>query len=281
MKTVSANQVARTVAGLCKEAACNLPPDVRKAMEEAAKREKNNIGRSILRQCLENADIAKQDKTPVCQDTGSAIYMVQLGSDVTLEGGTLEEAINNGTARGYEDGFLRKSIVDDPVFDRTNTGNNTPAVIHIELVQGDKIHITLLQKGAGSENMSAVRMLKPSDGAKGIIDFAVSTAVEAGGNSCPPLIVGVGIGGNLEYCGLLAKKALARKTGKHHSDKRYAGLEQEILDGINSSGVGPQGLGGSITALAVHVEHAPCHMASLPVAVNLNCHAARHVSAIL
>ncbi len=278
MKTISVDRIARTAARLCKEAACNLPSDVRKAMEKAAEKEASSLGKSILRQCLENADIAKDDEVPICQDTGSAVYLIELGNNVVIEGGTLEEAINKGTALGYKNGFLRNSIVDDPVFERTNTCNNTPAIIHTEFVPGNNVQITLLQKGAGSENMSAVRMLKPSDGAQGVIDFVVSTAVDAGGNACPPLIVGVGIGGNLEYCGLLAKKALARETGKQNTDQRYAKLEREILNRINSSGVGPQGLGGSITALAVHVEHAPCHMASLPVAVNLNCHAARHIS---
>ncbi len=278
MKTISSDRICQTAARLCMEAAWQLPPDVRKAMENASEKEESPLGKSILQQCLKNADIAKEDEVPICQDTGSAVYLIELGNNVAIEGGTLEEAINKGTARGYEDGFLRKSIVDDPVFARANTSSNTPAIIHTEIVPGDHIKITLLLKGAGSENMSAVRMLKPSDGAEGVMDFVVSTVVEAGGNPCPPLIVGVGIGGNLEYCGLLAKKALARETGEHNRDQRYAELEQKMLKLINRCGVGPQGLGGSITALAVHVEHAPCHMASLPVAVNLNCHAARHIS---
>lgn len=281
MKTIPFDSVVETVAALCKDAAYRLPRDVLKAMENAEKQEESELGRLILQQCLKNADIAKEDEVPLCQDTGSAVYLVETGNDVMIEGGTLEEALNKGTARGYEEGFLRKSIVADPVFARENTSTNTPAIIHTRTVPGKELRITLLMKGAGSENMSAVRMLKPSDGAEGVIDFVEATAVEAGANACPPVIVGVGIGGNLEYCGLLAKKALARETGEHNPDERYAGLERKILGRINDSRVGPQGFGGSVTALAVQIEHAPCHMASLPVAVNLNCHAARHGMAVL
>ncbi|MFW6151521.1 MAG: fumarate hydratase [Verrucomicrobiota bacterium] len=281
MKTISFDSIVETTARLCEEAACNLPGDVCSAMQAAVENEESALGRSILQQCLQNADIAREDEVPICQDTGSAVYLMEVGSHVLIDRGTFEEAVNKGTAKGYDKGFLRKSIVDDPVFERANTRNNTPAIIHTEIVSGDHVRITLLLKGAGSENMSAVRMLKPSDGADGIKDFVVSTVVEAGGNPCPPLIVGIGIGGNLEYCGILAKKALARETGKHNPDSRYAAMEQDLLKQINDSGVGPQGLGGSITALAVHIEYAPCHMASLPVAVNINCHAARHISATL
>jgi fumarate hydratase subunit alpha len=276
VKRISYQKIKEAAASMCMEAASTLPRDVEATMRRARDSESSTLAKSILDQCLENASIAREEKLPICQDTGTAVYFVEYGMDVQVEGGRLEDALREGTAAGYESGRLRKSIVNDPVFERKNTGDNTPPVVHLETVPGEKIRINLCLKGGGSENMSALKMLKPSDGRDGVVDFVVDTVVEAGGNPCPPTIVGVGIGGTAEKCVYLAKKALLRETGRPNPDARYAELESEILQRINASGVGPQGLGGSTTALAVHVEHFPCHIASLPVAVNLNCHAARH-----
>jgi len=217
----------------------------------------------------------------LCQDTGFAVFFIEIGSEVMIDHGTVAEAVNAGVREGYKKFFLRKSIVADPLFDRKNTFDNTPAVIHLSQVPGDKLHIVLAPKGGGSENMSALKMLKPSEGRQGVVDFVVNAVVSAGGNPCPPTIVGVGIGGTMEYAAYMAKKALLRKTGEASPDPRYADLEAEILAKINASGVGPQGLGGNTTALAVHIEFHPCHLASMPVAVNLNCHAARHAEVTL
>jgi len=281
MKTIIFKDIARHTAELCIKANTELPGDVLSSLEASLRKEKNELARSILATCIKNAEIAKEEKTALCQDTGFAVFFVEIGDNVRIAGGTLYEAINEGVAKGYADGYLRKSIVKDPLYDRINTSDNTPAVIHIDLVPGDMLKITLAPKGGGSENMSALTMLKPSDGEQGVIDFVVNTVVKAGANPCPPSIVGVGIGGTVEKCALLSKKALLRPVEEPNPDKRYARLEAKILKKINSSGIGPQGLGGVTTALAVHVETFPCHIASLPVAVNLNCHAARHVSVTL
>lgn len=281
MKRISYQKIREAATSLCMEAAFTLPRDVEAAMRMARDSESSALAKSILEQCLENASIAREEKLPICQDTGTAVYFVEYGMDIRVEGGRLEDALREGTAVGYEKGRLRKSIVNDPVFERKNTGDNTPPVIHLETVPGEKIRINLCLKGGGSENMSALKMLKPSDGREGVIDFVVDTVVNAGGNPCPPTIVGVGIGGTIEKTTYLAKKALLRKTGCPNPDERYAKLESEILEKINASGIGPQGLGGDTTALAVHVEYYPCHIASLPVAVNLNCHAARHATAVI
>ncbi len=277
MKTILYSDIVSNVAEMCQKACTILPEDVLSSLRSAVQNEKSKLAGSLLNQCIKNAEIAKNEGVPICQDTGFAVYFVEIGSEVHIEGGTIQDALNEGTAKGYTEGYLRKSIVADPLFDRKNTTDNTPAVIHLEMVPGDTIQITMAPKGGGSENMSSVAMLKPSDGEPGIIDFVVGTVVKAGGNPCPPTIVGVGIGGSFEKCTLLAKKALLRQIGESHPDKRYAELERRILEKINASGIGPQGLGGSTTALAVHIETFPCHIASLPVAVNLNCHAARHV----
>jgi fumarate hydratase subunit alpha len=281
MRVIPAAAVTDAVAKLCIEAATQLPPEVHAALEQAAKTEDSPRPQALLKQCLENAEAAAQGNDPICQDTGVAVYFVEMGSDVTLSGGTLDHAINEGTRRGYRDGYLRNSIVADPLFDRKNTGDNTPAVVHIEIVKGETFAITLLPKGGGCENMSALAMLKPADGPDGVVDFVVSTVIKGGGRPCPPVIVGVGIGGTADKASFLAKKALLRTVGSIHSDPRYANLEREILNKINDSGVGPQGLGGRTTALAVHIEEFPCHIASLPVAVNINCHAARRIKKIL
>jgi len=274
MRTIERSTLVDAVAALCLKAAYDLPADALAALERGLERESTARGQSFIRQCIENAAIASRERVPICQDTGFAVFFVRLGEDVRVAG--LAEAIAEGTARGYQEGYLRKSIVADPLFERRNTGDNTPPVIHVELVPGDKLHILLAPKGGGSENMSALKMLPPSAGRQGVVDFVVDTVVKAGGNPCPPTVVGVGLGGTFEKVACLAKKALCRRIGEPNPNPAYAELEREILGKLNASGVGPQGLGGDVTSLAVHVEQHPCHIASLPVAVNLNCHAARH-----
>lgn len=280
-RTIQANDISNTVTQLCLKAACDLPDDILNAISAAIGNEDNPRARDFLEQYLQNAEIARKQRMPICQDTGVAVFFVSLGQEVRIEGGLLNDAIAQGLITGSKLGFLRASIVADPLFKRKNTGNNCPPVIHLELVPGNQLHITLAPKGGGSENMSAINMLKPSDGAGGIINFAVNTVINAGGNPCPPTIVGIGIGGNFEMAPLLAKKALLREIGSPNPDPLYQRMEQDILARINNSGVGPQGLGGKTTSFAVHIEHMPCHIASLPVAVNLNCHASRHASATL
>lgn len=278
MKTINNQTIINAVEALCLEAAYNLPQDILQSLKHAIATEASDLGKDLLLQCEENAAIAREKKIPLCQDTGVAVYFVEYGTDVKIIDGDIYAAIQEGTRRGYSSGYLRKSIVRDPIFDRTNTKDNTPAIIHLELVPGDKIKITLCPKGGGAENMSAMKMLKPLVGKQGVIDFVVDTVVSSGGNACPPVIVGVGIGGNFEKVTYLAKKALLREVGTTNPDPRYQELEQEILEKINASGVGPQGLGGTNMALAVHILTHPCHIASLPVAVNINCHAARHAT---
>ena len=275
MRVIPYKTIVEAVKKLCIQAASKLPDDVIAALNKAFEAEESPRGREILRQCIENAALAACENDPICQDTGTAVYFVELGSDVTISGGTLPDAINEGTRQGYRDGYLRKSIVADPLFGRKNTGDNTPAVVHIDVVTGENIVISLLPKGGGSENMSALAMLKPADGPDAVSDFVVAMVVKSGGKPCPTVIVGVGIGGTADKAMFCAKKALLRPIGKSHADRRYAELETTILEKINASGIGPQGLGGRVTALAVHIEESPCHIASLPVAVNINCHAAR------
>jgi fumarate hydratase subunit alpha len=275
MRVIPCNVVAEAVRKLCIEAASKLPDDVVAALKKALEDETSPRGKEILRQCLENAAVAVCGSDPVCQDTGFAVYFVELGSEVAISGGTIADAINEGTRCGYRDGYLRKSIVADPLFERKNTGDNTPAVVHVDMVKGNSLTITLLPKGGGSENCSALAMLRPGDGPEAVIGFVADSVTRCGGNPCPPVIVGVGIGGTADKAMLYAKKALIRPTGKSNADKRYSELEKRILERINDSGIGPQGLGGRVTALAVHIEEYPCHIASLPVAVNINCHAAR------
>ena len=276
LRTVPFDDVVEMVRLCCLSAAVNLPEDVLTALEKAYANETKPLAKELISQCLENAKIAKAENMPICQDTGFAVFFVEMGTNVRIEGGTIAEALTEGTRQGYRDGFLRKSIVTDPLFKRKNTTDNTPPIIHLTMVPGDKINVILAPKGGGSENMSALKMLKPSDGREGVVKFVTDTVINAGGNPCPPVIVGVGIGGTFEQAALLAKKALLRKVGTPSEETEYADLEQEILAKINASGVGPQGLGGDTTALAVHINHHPCHIASLPVAVNINCHAARH-----
>ena len=281
MRVIQFNDIVNAVATLCLKAAYDLPPDVMGGMKDARKHERSERGCAFLDQCIENANIAAAERMPICQDTGFAVYFIEMGEDVRVGGGSIYDAVNAGTARGYTEGYLRKSIVTDPLFKRRNTGDNTPAVIHLELVPGDRLSILLAPKGGGSENMSALKMFPPSAGREGVVEFVVDAVTRAGGNPCPPTIVGVGIGGTFEKVAYLAKKALLRPLGQPHPEEPYAALERELLEKINASNVGPQGLGGDTTALAVHIEYFPCHIASLPVAVNLNCHAARHDRVVL
>lgn len=280
IKTINTADITETVARLCIEANYFLGPDVLAALEKRQEEEVSLTGKDILKQLLLNAEIAAEDHVPMCQDTGFAVVFLELGQDARIEGGDLYEAVNGGVRKGYTEGFLRKSIVSHPL-ERVNTGDNTPAVIHTRVVPGDSLRITVAPKGAGSENMSAVKMLKPSDGLDGVKKFVLDTVRAAGPNPCPPIVVGVGIGGTIEKCAQLSKEALIRDVGKPSQLPDIAALEKELLDAVNSLGIGPQGLGGRTTALAVHIKIHPCHIASLPVAVNINCHAARHKEAVL
>jgi len=280
MRNVNVELITESVKKLCMDANYFLGEDVVEAIKNAVGKEESPLGREILKQILENAEIAKNEQMPLCQDTGLAAFFVELGQEVHIEGGRFEAAIQEGVRQGYAEGYLRKSIVEDPLR-RKNTGDNTPAVISTRVVPGDKVKITILPKGGGSENMSAIRMLKPADGEEGVKSFVVETVRKAGGNPCPPIIVGVGIGGSFDKCAYLAKKALLRKVGSAHTDPFYAAMEKELLERVNNTGVGPQGLGGRITALAVHIEAHPCHIASLPAAVNTQCHSARHKEIII
>jgi fumarate hydratase subunit alpha len=281
MRTIRYGDIVAAVREMCLEAAFDLPEDVLRLLKRSMMKEGSAIGKSIVKSLLENADIARRERMPLCQDTGFAVFFVDLGSSAVVEGGLLIDAINEGVGAGYREGFLRASIVQDPVFKRKNTLDNTPAAVHLSLVEGDRLRLRLLPKGGGCENMSALAMLKPSDGAQGVTDFVVQTAIKAGPNPCPPTIIGVGIGGTADLAAAIAKKALLRPPGKHHPDPDYAKMERTMLDAINASGVGPQGMGGAITALAVHIETCACHIASLPVAVNFNCHAARFSERII
>lgn len=281
MREIPVEQITETVRSLCIEAACNLPEDVEQLIKKNQALEESQFGKYIFQQIVENIELARKENQAMCQDTGITVVYLEVGQEVHITGGSLVEAVNEGVRQGYTQGYLRKSVVIDPVLNRKNTGDNTPAVIHTEIVPGDKLRIMVVPKGAGSENMGALKMLKPSDGLEGVKDFILKTVREAGGNPCPPVIVGVGIGGTMEKATLLAKKALTRKAGAPNPDPGYAQLEQELLEKINQLGIGPQGLGGRITALAVHIETFPTHIATMPVAVNLNCHASRHSEAII
>lgn len=281
MKEIKAGKITEEVKRLCIEAACDLPEDVETLLRQAETKEESEFGCYSLEKVIENFELARRDMVPMCQDTGIVVVYVELGTEVDVVDLSLNDAINEGVRQAYVSHPLRKSVVTDPLFDRKNTGDNTPAIIYTELVSGDQLKIQILPKGAGSENMGALKMLKPADGVEGVKDFVINTVVGAGGNPCPPVIVGVGIGGTMDKATMLAKKALARDVGEHHPDARYQELEKEILTEINKSGVGPQGLGGRITALEVRIETFPTHIATLPVAVNLNCHAARHKEVIL
>ncbi len=280
MKSIDVAQIIPVVNKLCIAANYYVAADVREKIESALTTEESPTGREILKVVLQNYDLAASQQMPLCQDTGSAVVFVELGQDVHLTGGDFYEAINEGVRQGYRNGFLRKAIVSDPVIQRKNTSDNTPAIIYTEIVPGDKLKITVVPKGGGAENMSTLRMLNSSDGIEGVKNFVVDCVRQAGGRPCPPVIVGVGLGGNFEQAALLAKKALLRPLNVRHSDPTWAAVEDELLERINRLGIGPQGLGGSTTALAVSILDKPCHIASLPVAVNLDCHCHRHETAI-
>jgi len=280
MKNIDAKVIEDTVARLCIEANLRLPPDVINAIESAEKAEPWDGAKRILSLLGDNVRIASEKTLPVCQDTGMACVFVELGQDVHIDGGDFEEAVNNGVRRGYGEGYLRKSVVCDPLR-RVNTGDNTPALLTVKLTRGDKMRITVMPKGFGSENMSALKMLKPADGVEGVKNFVLETVEKAGANPCPPIIVGVGIGGSFDKAAYLAKHALLRPVDEPNPDEYYAALESELLDKINALGIGPQGFGGKTTALAVLIEAMPTHVAGLPVAVNISCHATRRASASL
>ena len=273
--------VTAAVKELCITANYDLPVDVYDALKVAAQAEESPVGREVLAQLVENADIAAADRVPICQDTGFAVIFAEVGQDVHLACGDFEEAVHEGVRQGYGDGYLRKSVAEEPGHARRNTRDNTPAIIHTSIVPGDQVRLTMMAKGGGAENMSSLSMLKPAQGWAGMVDAVVETVSRAGSNPCPPVIIGVGIGGTIEKVTLLAKKALLRDVGSTHPDARIAEMEDELLEKINGLGIGPQGLGGRTTALDVFIEEMPCHIASMPVAVNVQCHAQRHKTVTL
>lgn len=280
MRKVDVKEIIGAVKEMCISANYNLGQDVLDAFEKSKKNEESPVGKGIIENLIENAKIAKDNQVPMCQDTGMAVVFVELGQDVQIVGGNITDAINEGVRQGYKEGYLRKSVVEDPLI-RKNTGDNTPAIIYYDIVLGDKIKITIAPKGFGSENMSKTKMLKPSDGIKGVEDFIVETVSEAGPNPCPPIVVGVGIGGTLDKATYMAKKALLRPIGTQSNLEHIKKMEENLLKRINNLGIGPQGLGGTTTALAVNIEVFATHIAGLPVAVNINCHASRHEERII
>lgn len=279
IRQIKAETVTETVKQLFLDCNYFIGKDIMTALEKARENEKSKVGKSVLTQIIENDKLAAKEEVPLCQDTGMAILFVEYGDKVVIEDGSFEDAVNEGVRQAYKDGYLRKSVVNDPVFDRLNTKDNTPAIIHTRIVKGDKINITAGGKGFGSENMSAIKMLTPSYGIEGVKKFILDTVRTAGPNPCPPIVVGVGIGGTFERCAQLAKKATFRAIDTHNEDERYAKLEDELLESINKMGFGPAGLGGTTTAIGVNIETSPTHIAGMPVAVNICCHAARHASA--
>lgn len=280
MKTIEVSRITETIKEMCIEANHFLSDDMKEALCNAQRTEESTLGKQILGQLQENLSIAGEDMIPICQDTGMAVIFMEIGQDVHFTGGNLEEAINEGVRRGYVDGFLRKSVVADPLI-RENTKDNTPAVIHYEMVPGENVKITLAPKGFGSENMSRVFMLKPADGIEGVKDAILTAVKDAGPNACPPMVVGVGAGGTFEKCALLAKKALTRPVNEHSAIPYVKEMEEELLEKINNSGIGPGGLGGRTTAFAVNINTYPTHIAGLPVAINICCHVNRHAVRVL
>lgn len=281
MREIKVSEVTEVIAKLCMDACYYLPQEMMDKLKNAINTEESPLGREILSTLVENFELAKKKAVPLCQDTGLTVVFLEIGQEVHFVDGDLYTAIHAGVAKGYTEGYLRKSSVGDPVFDRKNSGDNTPAIIHTKIVPGDKVHIIVCPKGCGSENMGALKMLKPADGVEGIKKFVVDTVRAAGPNPCPPITVGVGIGGNMERAAILAKYALTRTVGEHNKDPRYAALEDELLGLVNKTGVGPSGLGGSTTALAVNIEFTHTHIGGLPCAVNLNCHQARRAEATI
>ena len=280
MREIKVSQITDTVERLCIEANTHLPGDVKCAIEACHAREDWEIARGVLDNIIENYRIADAENVPICQDTGMACVFLEIGQDVHLTGGDLRQAVDEGVRRGYDRGFLRKSVVRDPIR-RGNTGDNTPAMLYTEIVPGEQVRITVGPKGFGSENMSAIRMFKPSAGLQGIKDFILETVENAGPNPCPPMVVGVGIGGTFDKAALLAKKAIMRPLGTHHPDPYYAALEDEMLEKINALGIGPQGFGGRTTAIGLNIETLPTHIAGMPCAININCHVTRHKTEVL
>ncbi|PAF45895.1 fumarate hydratase [Helicobacter sp. 11S02629-2] len=281
MREIHVNEITEAVSSLCIKACCIQTPDIKAAFKEAKKDEKSALGERILDTLIENGKIAETNMMPICQDTGMTVVFVDVGQDVHIVGGLLNDAINEGVRKGYVNGYLRKSVVNEPIFERKNTTDNTPAVIHTDLVAGDKIHILVAPKGAGSENKSMLKMLVPADGLEGVKALFLEAVKLAGPNACPPLVVGVGVGGTMEKAAILAKKAAIRPIDSKNHDPRYAKLEEELKELANKTGVGPQGLGGKVTAFGVNVEWYPTHIAMMPTAINVNCHAARHYSVTL
>lgn len=281
MREIHVNRITEVVSRLCQEANYELPQDVYDVFEKMMKEETFPNAKNTLEILAENAKIALENHSPICQDTGMACVFVTMGQDVHIVGGSLKEAINEGVRKGYEQGYLRKSVVSEPMFDRINTKDNTPALIYYDVVEGDLFKILVAPKGFGSENMCQIKMLKPSDGVEGVKDFVLKVVEDAGPNACPPMVIGVGIGGSFDKVALLSKQAMLRKIGSHHLDERYHALEDELLEKINSTGIGPAGYGGKTTALTLNIETLPTHIAGMPVAVSICCHVARHKEAIL
>ncbi len=281
MREIHVNRITEVVSRLCQEANYELPQDVYDVFEKMMKEETFPNAKNTLEILAENAKIALENHSPICQDTGMACVFVTMGQDVHIVGGSLKEAINEGVRKGYEQGYLRKSVVSEPMFDRINTKDNTPALIYYDVVEGDLFKILVAPKGFGSENMCQIKMLKPSDGVEGVKDFVLKVVEDAGPNACPPMVIGVGIGGSFDKVALLSKQAMLRKIGSHHPDERYHALEDELLEKINSTGIGPAGYGGKTTALTLNIETLPTHIAGMPVAVSICCHVARHKEAIL
>jgi fumarate hydratase subunit alpha len=276
VRELDVREVTEASKAMCITANYDLPEDVYDALVKAREAEESPVGKEVLGQLVENADIAAADRVPICQDTGFAVIFAEVGQDVHLVGGSFDDAVNEGVRQGYADGYLRKSVVEEPGHARSNTKDNTPAILHTSIVPGDKVRLTMMAKGGGAENMSSLNMLKPSQGWNGMVEAVVDTVSRAGSNPCPPVIIGVGIGGTIDMVTVLAKKALLRDVGSTHPDARIAAMEDELLEKINALGIGPQGLGGSTTALDVFIEEMPCHIASMPMAVNVQCHAQRH-----
>ena len=279
MREVHTNEITKVVRDLFMDANCNLGEDVLAAFDHAIEKDESPVAREVMKELKENARIAREENSPICQDTGLAVLLIELGQDVHIVGGDFKDAINEGVRQGYKEGYLRKSACDP--FSRKNTGDNTPAIIHLEIVPGDKVKIMAVPKGGGAENMSRVNMLTPAVGIEGVKDFVVNRVKESGSNPCPPTVIGVGIGGTFERSALLAKKALLRKIGERNPDPEIAKAEEEVLERINKLGIGPMGYGGNTTSLEVFFEIEPCHIASLPLAVNIQCHASRHKEAII
>lgn len=280
MRVINSEEITKTVRRMCISANCHLNPDIRNAIEKGIETEKSEVSKGVLKKLLLNADIADRKEVPICQDTGMAVFFVEIGKEVFVEGDTITDAINKGVSEGYTDGYLRKSVVGDPL-ERVNTKDNTPAVIYYDYTDGDKIRITFAPKGFGSENKGGVKMLNPSDGVDGVIDFVIETVRKAGANPCPPMVIGVGIGGTMDKAAVLSKKALTRDITERNKKPYYEELEKTLLEKVNMLGIGPQGMGGTTTALAVNIEEYPTHIAGLPVAVNINCHATRHAVEVI